>query len=417
MRTVITVDETRETISFFGSTAAVEGWRVCIVDTVDELNPNAANALLKMLEEPPQQSLFLLVSHAPARVLPTILSRCRKLMLRPLATDDVIRAAAHGHRHRGRRSGAGGGRRGRRGQRGACADVAWRRCLKLQQRTAALLASLPRVDPRELHALGDALGISDRVALAAFIDSVDRWVGEQLRATANANAEPAPPCTAGGGMGKDRPRRARHRGLQSGTKTAGFLGVFAACGRDAVDAAPTVNPDNPRLSYQRNSWWPSRRKPQEEKDCKKRAAPQGGCEKAREARLRAKERRRRRDRQEGCKKPRRSRAKRLPRNLPGKPRRRPRDKTKKPASAATSAHEARAEIARAQAAPKRLRRRAKPRRRAKACAGTRRAATASTSRPRSPIRTGSRISATPMRRSPPTRWRVFSGSTARTCSF
>ncbi|WP_371358743.1 hypothetical protein, partial [Salmonella sp. E393-2] len=45
MRTVITVDETRETIGFFGSTAAAEGWRVCIVDTVDELNPNAANAL------------------------------------------------------------------------------------------------------------------------------------------------------------------------------------------------------------------------------------------------------------------------------------------------------------------------------------------------------------------------------------
>ena len=100
MRTVITVDETRETISFFGSTAAVEGWRVCIVDTVDELNPNAANALLKILEEPPQQSLFLLVSHAPARVLPTILSRCRKLPLRPLATDDVIRAAAAGRQYR-----------------------------------------------------------------------------------------------------------------------------------------------------------------------------------------------------------------------------------------------------------------------------------------------------------------------------
>src|SRR6201995_1016663 len=94
LRTVITVDETRETISFFGSTAAEEGWRVCIVDTVDELNPNAANALLKILEEPPQQSLFLLVSHAPARVLPTILSRCRKLPLRPLATADVIAAAA-----------------------------------------------------------------------------------------------------------------------------------------------------------------------------------------------------------------------------------------------------------------------------------------------------------------------------------
>ena len=94
MRTVITVDETRETISFFGSAAAVEGWRVCIVDTVDELNPNAANALLKVLEEPPQRSLFLLVSHAPARVLPTILSRCRKLMLRPLGIPEVIAAAA-----------------------------------------------------------------------------------------------------------------------------------------------------------------------------------------------------------------------------------------------------------------------------------------------------------------------------------
>ena len=61
--------------------------------------------------------------------------------------------------------------------------------LKLQQRTAALLSTLPRVDPRELHALGDSLGGSDRVALAAFIDGVDRWIGERLRADdANANA-------------------------------------------------------------------------------------------------------------------------------------------------------------------------------------------------------------------------------------
>src|SRR5207253_7454806 len=88
MRSVITVDETRETISFFGSTAVAEGWRVCIVDTVDELNANAANALLKVLEEPPRQSLFLLASHAPARVLPTIQSRCRHLPLRPLAAAE-----------------------------------------------------------------------------------------------------------------------------------------------------------------------------------------------------------------------------------------------------------------------------------------------------------------------------------------
>jgi DNA polymerase-3 subunit delta' len=61
--------------------------------------------------------------------------------------------------------------------------------LKLQQRTATLLATLPSVDPRELHALGDALGGSDRVALGAFVDSIDRWLSERLRADdANASA-------------------------------------------------------------------------------------------------------------------------------------------------------------------------------------------------------------------------------------
>jgi DNA polymerase-3 subunit delta' len=191
MRTVITVDETRETISFFGSTAAVDGWRICIVDTVDELNPNAANALLKILEEPPQKSLFLLVSHSPARALPTILSRCRKLPLRPLATDDVLRAAssaagiAPGDPALAEAADASEGSVSR------ALTLLGGDALKLQQRTAALLATLPQVDPRELHALGEALGTSDRVALAAFIDGIDRWIGEKLRAgDANANLPP-----------------------------------------------------------------------------------------------------------------------------------------------------------------------------------------------------------------------------------
>jgi DNA polymerase III subunit delta' len=189
MRTVITVDETRETISFFGSTAAVEGWRVCIVDTVDELNPSAANALLKILEEPPQQSLFLLVSHAPARVLPTIQSRCRKLALRPLAASDVIRAAAEAANIAVDDPALAEAAEAAEGSVARALTLLGGDALKLQQRTAALLATLPRVDPRELHALGDALGGSDRVALGAFIDSVDRWVSQRLRADdANANA-------------------------------------------------------------------------------------------------------------------------------------------------------------------------------------------------------------------------------------
>src|SRR3954454_12397546 len=188
MRTVITVDETRETISFFGSTAAVEGWRVCVVDAVDELNANAANALLKILEEPPQQSLFLLVSHAPARVLATIKSRCRRLSLRALSTDDVMHAAAEATGMDAADPALREAAAGSEGSVSRTLMLLGGDGLQLQSRTAALLASLPRIDPGELHALGDALGTSDRVALASFLDSIERWVAERLRA-GDANAE------------------------------------------------------------------------------------------------------------------------------------------------------------------------------------------------------------------------------------
>jgi DNA polymerase III subunit delta' len=190
LRTVITVDETRETISFFGSTAAVGGWRVCIVDTVDELNANAANALLKVLEEPPQRSLFLLISHAPARVLPTIQSRCRKLPLRPLSTEDVVRAAAHATGRAHDDSALAEAAAASEGSVAQALTLLGGEALKLHQRTAALLATLPRVDSRELHALGDALGGSDRAALATFVDSVQRWMSERLHSdAAAANAD------------------------------------------------------------------------------------------------------------------------------------------------------------------------------------------------------------------------------------
>lgn len=83
-RTEITVDEVRKTVRFFGSTAGEATWRVCIVDPADDLNSNAANALLKILEEPPIRTVFFLISHAPGRLLPTIRSRCRRLNFAPL---------------------------------------------------------------------------------------------------------------------------------------------------------------------------------------------------------------------------------------------------------------------------------------------------------------------------------------------
>lgn len=183
-RTVITVDETRETIAFFGSTAAVDGWRVCVVDTVDELNANAANALLKILEEPPRRSILLLVTHAPGKVLPTIQSRCRRLALRPLARDELTAAAADATGKATDDPALLAAAEVAEGSVGRALDFLDEGALKLHRRTAELLDGLPHVDQRQLHALGDALGGSDRATLAAFLDSVDRWMGERLYAGA-----------------------------------------------------------------------------------------------------------------------------------------------------------------------------------------------------------------------------------------
>lgn len=181
MRTVITVDESRETIGFFGSTAAIDGWRICVVDTVDELNQNAANALLKILEEPPARALFLLVSHSPARVLATIQSRCRKLSLRPLDTSDVMLAAASALNRDADDPVLREVAELAEGSVARALTLSGGDALGMHQRTLDLLNALPRVDPRALHALGDALPLNDRASLRAFIDTIDRWLAGHLR--------------------------------------------------------------------------------------------------------------------------------------------------------------------------------------------------------------------------------------------
>jgi len=90
----ITVGEVRRMKAFFALSAADGGPRVAIIDAADELNVPAANALLKLLEEPPAGVTMLLVAHQPASLLPTIRSRCRVLALQPLAPDDMAEALA-----------------------------------------------------------------------------------------------------------------------------------------------------------------------------------------------------------------------------------------------------------------------------------------------------------------------------------
>ena len=88
-RTQITVDEVRKLNRFFHSTASGSGWRIAIIDPADDMNRSAANALLKILEEPPPRSIFLIVSHMPGQLLPTIRSRCRVLRFSPLTEAEV----------------------------------------------------------------------------------------------------------------------------------------------------------------------------------------------------------------------------------------------------------------------------------------------------------------------------------------
>ncbi len=86
---VIKVDDIRTVNEFLSKKSFDGNWRIVIIDSADDMNSNAANALLKVLEEPPYKSILLLISHNPNKLLPTIKSRCAKINLSPLNDDDV----------------------------------------------------------------------------------------------------------------------------------------------------------------------------------------------------------------------------------------------------------------------------------------------------------------------------------------
>ena len=182
----IPVDMVRKTIGFFGSTAGEGGWRVCIVDSADELNAAGANALLKILEEPPARSLLLVVSHAPGRLLPTIRSRCRRLALRTLSAEDVARAAAEALRRDPDDAEIKTAATASDGSVSRALDLLAGTALQVRERVNAMLAALPVINPRDVHALGDALG-RDETAFTAFIDAVRDWLSARITV---AGAEP-----------------------------------------------------------------------------------------------------------------------------------------------------------------------------------------------------------------------------------
>jgi DNA polymerase III subunit delta' len=186
LRSEIRVEDVRRTISFFGSTSAYGGYRVCIVDSAEEMNKSGANALLKILEEPPPRSLLLIVSHSPGRLLPTIRSRCRRLTLRPLSPAEVARAlhdfAARDpelpqDRIEDAAKASGGSVR-------HALQLLLGESLEVRNLTTGLLAQLPVIDGEGLHVLSDRIRGNEELTIFA------ETVGDWLAAAATRTADP-----------------------------------------------------------------------------------------------------------------------------------------------------------------------------------------------------------------------------------
>ncbi|MEM7222365.1 MAG: DNA polymerase III subunit delta' [Pseudomonadota bacterium] len=188
-RNEIVVEDVRAVNGFLRMTPAEGGWRIVVIDSADELNRNAANALLKILEEPPSAALLLLISHAPGRLLATIRSRCCQLPLRPLQETQVeamlarlapdltaaqcatLAGLAEGSIGRALALQAAGG-------------------LALHEQVMALVGGLPRLDVPALHGFADKVSRgSDPQTFRMVGEMLRGWLAERIRARALAGAE------------------------------------------------------------------------------------------------------------------------------------------------------------------------------------------------------------------------------------
>lgn len=167
------------------------GWRIIIVDSADEMNPSAANAILKMLEEPPARTAFFLLSHAPGRLLPTIRSRCRRLRLETLdsdtmatlltrylpdlSEDDRVVLAALGE-----------------GSIGAALRLEQSGGLALYREIISLLGQLSDLNIAGVHALGDRLARGEGFVTFTWLLSgwMSRLIGGAARGQPNLNCVP-----------------------------------------------------------------------------------------------------------------------------------------------------------------------------------------------------------------------------------
>lgn len=179
LRAEISVEDMRDTTALFTKTSAFGGWRVIIIDAADDLNRNAANAVLKTLEEPPKKAIFFLISHRPESLLPTIRSRCTTLRFLPLDDQHLATLLA-----------AFGGGAGSESEMIARAGGSIRQALRYRDsgvREAITLmenalALLPRRNASDIDRIGERLRTSGETTemLEEFLLATETWLGTMM---------------------------------------------------------------------------------------------------------------------------------------------------------------------------------------------------------------------------------------------
>ena len=189
LRAEIVVDDTRAVGEFLRLTPAEGGWRVVVVDGAEHLNRNAANALLKVLEEPPPRAVLVLTCAAPGRLLPTIRSRCRRLRLLPLGDGDTDRvlAAALPDVPVDDRAGLAALACGSPGRAVALAEE---QGVAIAGLVAGVLGEVPRVPALRAYEVADKLLRGDG-GFSTFMDLLRTAISAAVRAAARGGGDPA----------------------------------------------------------------------------------------------------------------------------------------------------------------------------------------------------------------------------------
>lgn len=179
---IIDVEQIRDLKANFSLKATDGGRRTVVVDAIDDMNPNAANAFLKLLEEPPAEVTFFLISHRPSGLLPTIRSRCRELRMGPLSPADLSDAltAAGGEVDPSDRIAlaelAGGSV-------GAAFEMSNLNGLALYQMIVDLLSGLPQMNRARLQTVCDAgAGKGNEAQFTLIVTLIDLFLARTARA-------------------------------------------------------------------------------------------------------------------------------------------------------------------------------------------------------------------------------------------